>query len=148
MSYAATAIIFYATVVPLTIWGLLRWSSEINNLEGLEADVETGALEIVCVYGYSLFIYIPVSILWTIHLGWLQWALVMVAATLSGMVLVRMLMPALRLSKYKLFIMAGVLACHFLLAVGFMEYFFHFPEDVPVVQATVSSAANVTSKHA
>lgn len=145
VSYAATAIIFYTTVVPVLIWGLLRWSSEVNNLEGIEDDIETGPLEIMCVYGYSLFIYIPVSILWTIQLGWLQWSLVLLAALMSGSVLVRMLLPSLRLSKYKLFMTIGVMACHFLLAVGFMQYFFHVPEDFPVVHTTVSSV-NVTSK--
>ena len=43
----------------------------------------------VCVYGYSLVIYIPISILWLIcvKFGWVQWILVLVAASLSGVVL-------------------------------------------------------------
>lgn len=69
----------------------------------------------------------------------------MLAALLSGSVLVRMLLPSLRLSKYKLFMIVGVMVCHFLLAVGFMEYFFHVPEDFLVVPTTVSNV-NATIK--
>lgn len=151
VSYAATAIILYVTLVPFTLWGLLKWSSDVNDLEGLETDVIPGALELICIYGYSLFIYIPVSILWSIQIGTLQWILVMVASTVSGSVLLFTLLPALRVSKHKLFLIIGIILCHFILAAGFKMYFFHSPVTyelkVPhenVVKATVAPVVNGT----
>jgi len=45
-------------------------------------------IEILCIYGYSLFIYIPVAMLWTLNIVILQWLLVLAAILLSGSVLV------------------------------------------------------------
>lgn len=69
VSYAATAIIIYACLVPLALWAAFKWS-----LKPVNADLETdttsytpGLLALLCIYGYSLAIYIPVSILWVIQ---------------------------------------------------------------------------------
>lgn len=127
VSYAATAIFLYVIFVPFSLWGFLKWSTEHNNLDELEEDNRPRVLELICVYGYSLFIYIPASILWTIPISWLQWLLVIVAACVSGSVLLLTLMPSLKPSKFKLFLILGIIGCHTLLAAGFMLYFFHVP---------------------
>lgn len=132
VSYAATTICLYVTLVPFILWGLLKWSSQVNDIEGLDENVTPGALELICIYGYSLFIYIPVSILWSIQISLLQWLLVLIAAFISGSVLLLTLMPALRLSKHKLLLMLGIISCHLLLAMGFMLYFFHVPNGTTV----------------
>lgn len=132
VSYAATTIFLYVTLIPSILWGLLKWSIHVNDIEGLEGDTSPGALELICIYGYSLFIYIPVSILWTIQISVLQWSLVLIATFVSGSVLLLTVMPALRLSKYKMLLCFGILFCHLLLAAGFMLYFFHVP-SLPVV---------------
>jgi len=59
-----------------------------------------GLLELLCLYGYSLSIYIPVAFLWTIQIGWLQWSLVILATFLSGGVLLRSLLPVITGKKY------------------------------------------------
>ncbi|KAF2884114.1 hypothetical protein ILUMI_22082 [Ignelater luminosus] len=150
VSYAATAIVLYISLVPLLFWILLNRSSDIADLDGLEDGTITGPLELICIYGYSLFIYIPVSILWTIQVVWFQWLLVLIAALLSGSVLVYTLMPALRLSRHKCFLILGVLGCHLLLAMGFMLYFFHVPNS-PVVVAhdnkLISQISTNTTSH-
>lgn len=87
-------------------------------------------LTLICVYGYSLAIYIPVSMLWVIQLSILQWLLVITATFLSGSVLVLVLTPALRVSRVSLILAAGIVGAHFLLATGFMLYFFHVPESL------------------
>lgn len=51
---AATAIYSYAWLVPLALWGFLTWRSS-----KVMSSVSYSFLEIVCVYGYSLSIYIP-----------------------------------------------------------------------------------------
>lgn len=146
VSYAATAIFVYVTLVPFVLWGMLKWSSQLNDVEGLEEDVSPGALELICIYGYSLFIYIPVSILWSIQINFLQWSLVLLATFVSGSVLLLTIMPALRLSRHKLFLCFGILICHLLLAAGFMLYFFHVPSlaPVPTITETVITVHNKT----
>lgn len=77
VSYSATAIITYALLVPAALWAFLQWSvrgTELNMEEDEEEQVEIepttpSLLSLVCVYGYSLAIYIPVSVLWTIQVG-------------------------------------------------------------------------------
>lgn len=99
-------------------------------------------MTLICVYGYSLAIYIPVSILWVIPLSLLQWLLVITATFLSGTVLVLVLTPALRVSRVSLILAAVIVGAHFLLATGFMLYFFHVPE-INLTAAVVSPVAVV-----
>lgn len=57
VSIAATVIYAYAWLVPLALWGFLLWrNSKVMSI------VSYSFLEIVCVYGYSLFIYIPTAV--------------------------------------------------------------------------------------
>ena len=61
---AATVIYAYAWLVPLALWGFLLWrNSKVMNI------VSYSFLEIVCVYGYSLFIYIPTAVSTTLTLS-------------------------------------------------------------------------------
>jgi hypothetical protein len=64
---------------------------------------------------------------------------VLTAAFLSGSVLINILLPSLKASKYSFFIIIGIAAAHFLLAAGFMLKFFHnsSPETVRVVHEVV-----------
>lgn len=130
VSYAATAICLYVTLIPSAIWALLKWSTNVESDENYEENAPPGILELICLYGYSLFIYIPVSILWTIQVNFLQWILVGVAACLSGSVLLLALSSHIKLSKFKLLIVIGIIGFHLLLAMGFMTYFFHTPSTV------------------
>nr|CAI5841954.1 unnamed protein product [Callosobruchus analis] len=136
VSYAATSIFLYVTLVPFILWGLLKWSVQVTDLEGIDSEIVPGVLELICIYGYSLFIYIPVSILWSIQISLLQWSLVIVATFISGSVLLLTVLPALRLSKHKIMLTLGILGCHLLLAAGFMLYFFHVPNTLPVIPPT------------
>ncbi|XP_037031080.1 protein YIPF1 [Bradysia coprophila] len=139
VSIAATTIIMYVCIVPLSLWGAFKWF-----VRPTDPDLETESpytpslLTLICVYGYSLAIYIPVSILWVIQLSLLQWLLVITATFLSGSVLVLVLTPALRVTRVSLILAAVIVGAHFLLATGFMLYFFHVPESlttapIPVV---------------
>lgn len=102
VSYAASAIFFYVWMVPVALWAALKWTTT-EDTEAVIDEEHTGSPSIMalfCLYGYSLSIYIPVSILWTIQVSWLQWSLVLTAAFVSGAVLVFWLLPALRRSRY------------------------------------------------
>ena len=53
VTLAATAIFSYAWLVPLAMWGVLVW-------RGSRAKISL--LELLCIYGYSLAIFVPVSV--------------------------------------------------------------------------------------
>ncbi|CAH1775481.1 unnamed protein product, partial [Owenia fusiformis] len=129
VTFAATAIFAYWWVIPTLLWALLRW-------RGSQAGYTF--LEIICVYGYSLAIYIPISILWVIQVNWLQWLLVVLGMVLSGSVLIFTFWPAVREDDKKVAYstMGFILLFHGLLAVGFVLYFFHVPAVAPVVGPT------------
>lgn len=125
VSIAATAIYAYAWLVPLALWGFLSWRhSKVMSM------VSYSFLEIVCVYGYSLFIYIPTSVLWIIHSEILRWVLMSLAMSLSGAVLMLTFWPAVREDNRKVAIstLVAIMVLHVLLAVGCGEYFFDQPQ--------------------
>ncbi|CAG0881914.1 unnamed protein product [Darwinula stevensoni] len=125
VSYAATAVLTYIWLLPIGLYAFLRYRMR----EGYQLTF----LEIISVYGYSLAIYIPISILWMIQVNWLQWLLVILGSVMSGLVLVSSLWPAVK-DDPKRQVAIGVLSLvvlfHFLLAVGFMMYFFHAPKRI------------------
>lgn len=125
VTIAATAIFSYAWLVPLALWGVLLWrSNKVMNL------VSYSFMEIVCVYGYSLAVYIPAVIIWILPFTWLQWLSIVIALCLSGSVLVMTFWPAVREDHPKVYIaiLSAILTLNVLLAVGCKMYFFSKPE--------------------
>ncbi|XP_055624307.1 protein YIPF1 [Toxorhynchites rutilus septentrionalis] len=129
VSVSATVIILYTSLVPLSLWALLKWSVRSFDLDVEESPHTPSLLSLICVYGYSLAIYIPVSILWTVQVSLFQWLMVATGTFLSGFALLWILMPAIKTSKYHIFITPSIGIAHFLLATGFMLYFFHSPDS-------------------
>lgn len=127
VTIAATAIFSYAWLVPLALWGVLLWrSNKVMNL------VSYSFMEIVCVYGYSLAVYIPAVIIWILPFTWLQWLSIVIALCLSGSVLVMTFWPAVREDHPKIYvaILSTILTLNVLLAVGCKMYFFSKPEAI------------------
>lgn len=140
VSFASTAIMVYMFLVPLVLWAVLKYR---------KVESRYSLLETLCLYGYSLAVYVPISILWAVHLTWLRWTLVVVGASLSGCVLVTTLWPSFREDSRKMAIItsAVVFALHALLALGFVRYFFQH-EIVHNVPATLPSlVVTTTSSH-
>ncbi len=81
---SAAAILAYWWIMPSLLYIIMRWRQ-------IKGDFEF--IEMLCVYGYSLSIYIPVSILWLIHISLIQWIFVLVAVILSGTVLILTFWP-------------------------------------------------------
>nr|SVE80941.1 EOG090X0CJ3 [Daphnia magna]SVE81555.1 EOG090X0CJ3 [Daphnia magna] len=129
VSISASTIFSYALLLPLVLWLLLWWRRK----EGDQTPL--GFIEIVSLYGYSLAIYIPISVLLTIPFPILQWTLVILGAALSGSVLVLSLWPPLSATKrgVAVIILSAILAFHFLLAAGLQLYFFRYTDHVVVV---------------
>nr|SVE87611.1 EOG090X0CJ3 [Daphnia similis] len=129
VSISASTIFSYALLLPLVLWLLLWWRRK----EGDQTPL--GFIEIVSLYGYSLAIYIPISVLLTIPFPILQWTLVILGAALSGSVLVLSLWPPLSATKrgMAVIILSVILAFHFLLAAGLQLYFFRYADEVMAV---------------
>ncbi|XP_051165949.1 protein YIPF1 [Leptopilina boulardi] len=141
---AATCIFLYAWLLPLALWGALKWTTSQPSTQGElieEAPQIPGLLQLLCLYGYSLSIYVPVAFLWTIQYDWLQWTLVVIATVLSGGVLLRSLLPVID-GKHKYIYVSVILGLHLLLAAGFMLYFFH----VPANNVTTNVTANIVTQ--
>merc|ERR1712029_55745 len=81
----------YAWLVPAALY-MAMWAKAENNQGGggggTPSPSQVSFVELLCVYGYSLSIFIPVSVLWTIQNALLQWCLVGAATGVSGAVLV------------------------------------------------------------
>ncbi|KAK2822663.1 hypothetical protein Q5P01_022728 [Channa striata] len=142
VTIAATAIFSYAWLVPLALWGFLLWrTNKTLNL------VSYSFMEIVCVYGYSLSIYIPAVVLWIVPSEWLRWFSIVVALCLSGSVLLTTFWPAVRDDQPKIIItiLSTIVVLNILLAVGCKTYFFSQPKlasqlhSVALTEVTKSS---------
>ena len=60
VSVSAMVVFSYASLLPAGLYGFLWWA-------GQSSSATISFLELVCLYGYSLTIYIPVSLLWLIQ---------------------------------------------------------------------------------
>ncbi|KAK8727974.1 hypothetical protein OTU49_009325 [Cherax quadricarinatus] len=136
VTLAASAIFAYAWLIPIAVWGLLVW-------RGSRAKISL--LELLCIYGYSLAIFIPVSILWMVPQDWFKWCLAIVAPVLSGSVLVRTVWPSLShdTKKVAISIAVFILVLHATLALGFMLYFFTAPSAKVPLSNTAGNSSNL-----
>lgn len=118
----------YVLIIPAIIYAVLYYRNSA---------IQYGFIELVTLYGYSLSIFIPVSILWVIHFQSFRWLLIIVSVLLSGSVLVATIWDAVKSDKNKLVafgIIFGVIFLHTVLAVGMKEYY--FDTMLPVNQNT------------
>ncbi|XP_053439283.1 protein YIPF2 isoform X2 [Nycticebus coucang] len=135
VTVAGITIYCYAWLVPLALWGFLRWRKGIREHMGTYTFLET-----VCVYGYSLFVFIPMVVLWLIPVPWLQWLLGALALTLSATWLVFTLWPIVREDTRLVAaaLLSTVVLLHALLALGCKLYFF---QSLPPEHLVPSSQA-------
>ncbi|XP_029071507.1 protein YIPF2 isoform X4 [Monodon monoceros] len=121
VTVAGTAIYCYAWLVPLALWGFLQWRKGVRERMGPYTFLET-----VCVYGYSLFVFLPTVVLWLIPVPWLQWLSGALALALSAAGLVFTLWPVVREDTRlaAVLLLSVVVLLHALLATGCKFYFF------------------------
>ena len=62
VSVSAMVVFSYASLLPAGLYGFLWWA-------GQSSTATISFLELLCLYGYSLTIYIPVSLLWLIQVA-------------------------------------------------------------------------------
>ncbi|VDM71007.1 unnamed protein product [Strongylus vulgaris] len=90
---SATLVFLYVVLVPIIISAIL-WQRK--------TELQFALSDLFCAYGYSLSIFVPVSILWTLDVNWFRWALIFTAVFLSGAVLAKALWPAFKSDPNKL----------------------------------------------
>ncbi|RZF46548.1 hypothetical protein LSTR_LSTR013078 [Laodelphax striatellus] len=129
VSASASIIFTYTCFLPVILWGVIKWQGDVESPLGL--------LELLCVYGYSMTIFIPMSVLWLIQIGWLQWLLVFVGSLMSGCVLITSVWPTFK-QRGMIFILV-IQVLHSLLAMGFMLHFFHVSNPSKHAMPTVPS---------
>uniref|UniRef100_A0A8D1UMV8 Protein YIPF n=1 Tax=Sus scrofa TaxID=9823 RepID=A0A8D1UMV8_PIG len=136
VTVAGITIYCYAWLVPLALWGFLQWRKGVRERMGPYTFLET-----VCVYGYSLFVFIPTVVLWLVPIPWLQWLFGALALALSAAGLVFTLWPVVREDTRlaAAVLLSAVVLLHALLAMGCKFYFFQpLPPELlePPHQAT------------
>jgi protein YIPF1/2 len=105
-------------------------------------------LELLCIYGYSLTIFIPVSILWIIPIHWLQWTLTITASLVSGSVLIVIFWSSVNTSEQKHFSAISILVlllAHLLMAICIMLVFFHISDKNINLPSETTSMTSLTS---
>ncbi|VDK70074.1 unnamed protein product [Litomosoides sigmodontis] len=115
---ASTVIFCYIVLVPFVLYSLFWYR---------KSHLYYSYMDILCAYGYSLSIFVPVSILWVLQAQWFRWFLIFVSVALSGSVLVSSIWPAVKNDHNKAIALGtifSVLLLHSLVAVGFKNYYF------------------------
>lgn len=126
LTIAATLIWSYTFLIPVAVWGLLRWYK-----------CEPSILEILCLYGYSNAAWVPVSIVaispleflhFTAVSNWLRWIAVIVGFLISGAFLLRNLLPVVNRADAKTaqLMTVGVVCLHVAFAVSIKVLFFSY----------------------
>ena len=128
----ATSLVFgYVLLLPAAIYSFLWYHRPTTGLQ-------YSFFDLLCAYGYSMAIFIPVSIICPLlPLNGARWALTLSSALLSGSVLVIALWATVRDDPNRLSslgFVAAIFAAHLLLAVCLKEFFFD------AAAATASSA--------
>ncbi|VDN52477.1 unnamed protein product [Dracunculus medinensis] len=93
VSAASTMIASYVLLVPFILYAFL-WQRKV--------DIGYSYLELLCAYGYSLSIFVPVSILWVINSDWFRWLLIIISVALSGTVLVNSIWQVVKTDRNRM----------------------------------------------
>ena len=114
---AAIIIYCYTFVLPLLIKGYFWWR---------KTEFKLSVSQIICLYGYSMFICIPSSVLFIVPYAMFNWIVVAITTFLSGSVIVISLASVFRnkSKKEKLIFMLILFAVHATTIVILRLYFF------------------------
>ncbi|KAI3382540.1 hypothetical protein SNEBB_010216 [Seison nebaliae] len=139
----AVCVIFsYSFFIPLIIhwWHRCQYPSM----------APSSLLQLICVFGYSLTIYLPASILWLFQWLWLQWLVAAIATTCSLSVLIPTLLKIYKESKLKLPIIILTIVTNLCVICAFVFYFYHVPnvQSTPVdpITTTMETVIKTTMK--
>ncbi|KAJ7116201.1 Yip1-domain-containing protein [Mycena crocata] len=129
LSIAVTLVYTYGLVLPILLWVALRYLGV----------GEWSVVEAIAIWGYAMFVWIPVSILAVIPVPIVRWSLVGIAFGLSGYFLVRNIYPILSSAEAKStrLLIIVLAALHAGIALTFQLMFFSYyvvPPKGPVIE--------------
>ncbi|ODO05876.1 hypothetical protein I350_04937 [Cryptococcus amylolentus CBS 6273] len=116
LSTATSTVYLYGLLVPSLLWGATKWL-------GIG---EWGIAEVLGVYGYSMGVFIPISLLCLIPVGIVRWVLIILGGISSGYFLVRNIYPVLASAenKFAQLLIGAVVALHGIMIIAMKVIFF------------------------
>jgi len=118
LTYGSGVIYGYSFGVPLLFWLYIKW-----------IDISVTLIEILCIYGYSLFVYIPVALLCIIPFDWVKWMVVGIGCLFStAFLIVNLWMPLREKLAHAIIILIILALFHLGLALTFLLYFFNYAQ--------------------
>lgn len=117
MSYSALMYYGYVFVLTLGLYFALKWfKSEIQ------------LVNVWCIYGYSLTIFIPMAFVCIVPIGWVRWLVVMLATAISGLfIVVNLKQTIYSAAPARALVLLGMmLAVHLGMGLALRLYFFHY----------------------
>jgi len=117
LSLAATSVYSYIFLGSLIVWGCCKYYK-----------IEITLLNLVCLYGYGMTIFIPVSIICVAPQSAVKWVFTMVAFLMSGTFLAWNLWPIAKIANkgVGLILTAAVIVAHLGLSLLFKFVFFTY----------------------
>eukprot|EP00271_Cylindrocystis_brebissonii_P002946 TRINITY_DN13691_c0_g1_i1.p1 TRINITY_DN13691_c0_g1~~TRINITY_DN13691_c0_g1_i1.p1 ORF type:complete len:291 (-),score=65.43 TRINITY_DN13691_c0_g1_i1:343-1215(-) len=116
VSWAAAIFYGYTAVVPAALYFLLRYLG-----------VSSGLVQLWCLYGYSLFVFIPTSFVSVVPLEFVRWLVVAVATVVSATFLGTNLKTQIAVGMDKwILLVTGAVALQCLLGLILKLYFFTY----------------------
>uniref|UniRef100_A0A7E4V9D2 Protein YIPF n=1 Tax=Panagrellus redivivus TaxID=6233 RepID=A0A7E4V9D2_PANRE len=115
---ATSLVASYVVFVPFFLYWALWYR---------HAAVQYSYLELLSLYGYSLAVFVPVSVLWVVHFHLFRWALIIAAMGISSLLLFNAVWPAVQADPNRAAafgIVGGTLFLHLLLGITFKAYYF------------------------
>ncbi|KAF2361723.1 Yip1 domain [Trinorchestia longiramus] len=154
VSLAAGLVFSYGWLVPLVLYCALRFKTPKPPLS---------LLHLICLYGYSLSVLVPICIVWAVPVYWLWWCVGIVGVVLSGVVLCKAVWEGLRsgsvsveeedteevvtvnssLKNVAVVVVAVVAVLHVAMAMLLMVYFFSIPGGGAVVGSSADPSATL-----
>ncbi|XP_003741306.1 protein YIPF2 [Galendromus occidentalis] len=85
-SFVMTTVFLYTFLLPTSLWAYLKFQN---------AETRQSLPSYICLYGYSLAVFIPISILWVLRIPTIMWPVMLGAALITAYSLVNSLWPSL-----------------------------------------------------
>jgi len=150
-SFVATCVFLYSFLLPSALWAFLKYQG---------AETRQNLVSYMCLYGYSMTVFIPISIIWVTRLEMINWIIMSVGTGVTAYSLVSSLWPSLNgLQSFqsRLLVVIVVIAMHAGLAISLGAYAFAptiveapmispplAPVIPPIVPSVVTLAPNTT----
>ncbi|KAL8911203.1 MAG: hypothetical protein Q9171_003609 [Xanthocarpia ochracea] len=122
LSGAAGLVYGYTAIVPVALWGLLKWFGSGN----APGESNISLVECWALYGYANVIWIPVALISWSPISILNYVFVAVGFAVSAVFLTRNLWPVVSVTEAKIsrILVIGVVAAHAGLAIAIKFLFF------------------------